>query len=1107
MLKHNKVVPVVVFDGARLPMKAGTEAERRRNKNNSLEEARAKLAAGDERGAEEAFQRSVDITPQMALQVMKYLRREGVDFIVAPYEADAQLAALASAGKENGGIAAVITEDSDLLAYGCSTVLYKMDKYGNAEEISTERLFSSIGHGSQGPSQASSGRQQGGTCLSFRHFNQELFLGMCILAGCDFLPSIPGIGISKAHAVVNKYRNVDRALSRLKLDAKLVVPPGYAREYARARATFAHARVYDPASKRLVHLNPLPEGFAEGFGGDIDFLGPDMSPSTARAIAEGRVNPLTMEAFPRTEADTWLTRVPRAGATWQGVSAHQGATWWSGKSPKKAKGSPRSKATPAGRRPAHVDLESDADPSPIRRPEPEAPPRPRPPATVDLSAFRNFAVPRSRGLGLNQPSSNPSQAGSLDPTEFGADRVRTNGSPDRNRKAVYEGDVGFGHFREESGMVGFDGNEPPDVSMEESEEFWGTQLEPRQQSRQQESEPVSSRPVLLDLPRNPFKRRADEPASGTGWVRQLTTIAPKPRKPLSSKPPRYLNPFAVRTRVAEEGARFQEQKVSPFFAKPASPPSKPPSDPLSRASFNPPSNPPSNPHLTSRAKPAANFPRSVVSARDVGAGEPVCRVPEGQAMSPFQTKRPRKMGAGPIADFSKSPKPVPAKKRLLDDECPLGGEAPSTEERNAAGERRNQRSEGSAAPSESLTKPSDCAVGDGSEELGRLDSKPSEGDERGPPEHPAEGPLKDPQSCPVSSAPQNPLADSSEADQQWNGSEDRQDSHRDVPAPPAPVPAASSPETSVPFFGPSLDSNPEFRSDCGSQEAVLSTPSEELEPAEPFNVPEEALARGLGENSLEGLQSTWAATAASQAAADAGRERTVMSDQGFAHVHRMSASGVNGVRRERGATESAGAAEPVCGAAAGQAFVESNSGSVLDEDCVAMEEEVRPGSEAVLGTREIWGAANVVQENERTELRARGQLQKCPVDDRVDGQKDAAAVDQVEQFETNGQVGKESVDFKRVEASAQSRKVDEGTVLNGLIDLESVELRGPSSLVRLSRPMVPRRQTVKPSSILNFFKPVKVPEGGEERPGKRSIVESRGTNRKLGPSVRKKHKR
>ena len=34
--------------------------------------------------------------------------------------------------------------------------------------------------------------------------------GMCVLAGCDFLPSVPGIGIARAHALVSKYRNLDR---------------------------------------------------------------------------------------------------------------------------------------------------------------------------------------------------------------------------------------------------------------------------------------------------------------------------------------------------------------------------------------------------------------------------------------------------------------------------------------------------------------------------------------------------------------------------------------------------------------------------------------------------------------------------------------------------------------------------------------------------------------------------------------------------------------------------------------------------------------------------------------------------------------------------------
>jgi exonuclease 1 len=50
---------------------------------------------------------------------------------VAPYEADAQLAYLFIEGK----IDVVITEDSDLLAYGVTKVLFKMEKDGTGIEI------------------------------------------------------------------------------------------------------------------------------------------------------------------------------------------------------------------------------------------------------------------------------------------------------------------------------------------------------------------------------------------------------------------------------------------------------------------------------------------------------------------------------------------------------------------------------------------------------------------------------------------------------------------------------------------------------------------------------------------------------------------------------------------------------------------------------------------------------------------------------------------------------------------------------------------------------------------------------------------------------------
>lgn len=45
-------------------------------------------------------------------------RRRGIDYIVAPYEADAQLAYLA----KNKMADIVVTEDSDLILFGCDKV-------------------------------------------------------------------------------------------------------------------------------------------------------------------------------------------------------------------------------------------------------------------------------------------------------------------------------------------------------------------------------------------------------------------------------------------------------------------------------------------------------------------------------------------------------------------------------------------------------------------------------------------------------------------------------------------------------------------------------------------------------------------------------------------------------------------------------------------------------------------------------------------------------------------------------------------------------------------------------------------------------------------------
>ena len=100
----------------------------------------ALLREGRGREAKEYFQRCVDITPEMALGVIKAARERNVDCIVAPYEADAELAFLSM----NGLADVVVTEDSDLTVFGCSKVLFKLLDTGDGVLYEREHLGKSL---------------------------------------------------------------------------------------------------------------------------------------------------------------------------------------------------------------------------------------------------------------------------------------------------------------------------------------------------------------------------------------------------------------------------------------------------------------------------------------------------------------------------------------------------------------------------------------------------------------------------------------------------------------------------------------------------------------------------------------------------------------------------------------------------------------------------------------------------------------------------------------------------------------------------------------------------------------------------------------------------
>ena len=91
---------------------------------------------GDVNGAAKKYIESIEITSEMVYNLIIELQKLKIQFIVAPYEADAQLTYLF----KNNKIDLVITEDSDLLLFGASKCFFKMDLQGRGLEIDLDDL-------------------------------------------------------------------------------------------------------------------------------------------------------------------------------------------------------------------------------------------------------------------------------------------------------------------------------------------------------------------------------------------------------------------------------------------------------------------------------------------------------------------------------------------------------------------------------------------------------------------------------------------------------------------------------------------------------------------------------------------------------------------------------------------------------------------------------------------------------------------------------------------------------------------------------------------------------------------------------------------------------
>lgn len=76
-------------------------------------------------------------------------------------------------------------------------VLFKMDKSGHGEEFQYSDLVRNKD-------------------LNFTNFTKQMVLEMCIMSGCDYLPSLPGMGVKRAHGLMRRFKSYEK-VENLKL--------------------------------------------------------------------------------------------------------------------------------------------------------------------------------------------------------------------------------------------------------------------------------------------------------------------------------------------------------------------------------------------------------------------------------------------------------------------------------------------------------------------------------------------------------------------------------------------------------------------------------------------------------------------------------------------------------------------------------------------------------------------------------------------------------------------------------------------------------------------------------------------------------------------------
>ncbi|KAK6590481.1 flap endonuclease 1 [Cryptosporidium xiaoi] len=242
------IKPVFVFDGVPPDLKCQELAKRNERREKAHSELEKAIEIGDEELIRKQSIRTIQVTKQQVDDVKKLLKFLGLPTIDAPSEAEAQCAELCKEGIVYG----VATEDADSLTFGTPIVIRHLNFSDSSRKVMQKH------HPGKNMMQIINLS----TLLSELELNMYQFIDLCILCGCDYCPTIRGIGANTAYKLLKKHKDIETIIKNIDQN-KNPIPDNF--DYVKVRELFKSPEIskLNEIENQIKWMNPKYDELSE----------------------------------------------------------------------------------------------------------------------------------------------------------------------------------------------------------------------------------------------------------------------------------------------------------------------------------------------------------------------------------------------------------------------------------------------------------------------------------------------------------------------------------------------------------------------------------------------------------------------------------------------------------------------------------------------------------------------------------------------------------------------------------------------------------------------------------------------------------------------------